>query len=222
MTEQEILDLLLSVCAFYENDHFVLTSGRHSDCYLDFRPFYHPRHAEAFNRMCVALADRFRAFTEIELVAGLETGGAWLAEKVAEELSKSFRRVVPWIAIRKRPRGTEQEFYVDDEDRRRLHGKRVLIIDDVLTFGSALRSALQLLHRYDALPWGVGLLANRSLYGQNDFNVAAFRSLIDVKLDSWTATECRKTGLCSRGIPINVQVGHGRDYVATHGQPSIL
>lgn len=221
MTELEILDLLMSVNAFHMNDHFVLTSDRHSEYYLDFRPFYQPRHAEAFKRMCVALADRFRAFTEIEVVAGPETGGALLAEKVAAELSKSFRRVVPWVAIRKRPGVTVKEFYINAEDRRLLHGKGVLITDDVLTFGSALRMALQLLRRYDARPWGIGLLANRSLYGQNDFEVAALRSLIDVRLDSWTAEECRKDGLCSRGIPINTQVGHGAAYVAKFGHPRI-
>jgi hypothetical protein len=42
-----------------------------------------------------------------------------------------------------------------------------------------------------------------------------FEALVNVVLDSWEEGEC---DLCKRGIPINTDVGHGREYLKKKGQ----
>jgi orotate phosphoribosyltransferase len=39
-------------------------------------------------------------------------------------------------------------------------------------------------------------------------------SLVKVELDSWTEEDC---DLCKRNIPINTEVGHGKDFLARKG-----
>ena len=38
-----------------------------------------------------------------------------------------------------------------------------------------------------------------------------FFALVDVKLDSWAEEECP---LCAEGVPINTEVGKGREFLA--------
>ncbi|HRI44605.1 MAG TPA: orotate phosphoribosyltransferase [Fimbriimonadaceae bacterium] len=125
--------------------HFVLTSGRHSDTYVEkFRILEQP---QVLSAVCARIADRFRA-ASIDVVAGPTTGGIIIAFEVARQLGCDA-------------------VYVETEDGRRTlrrgarvdPGARVLVVDDVLTTG---RSLLETIGALCVEPAGIAVLIDRS------------------------------------------------------------
>ena len=83
MTEQEIMDIFVKTGAIMEG-HFLLTSGRHSNRYVEkFNVLQQPKYTEA---LCQELAKLF-ADEKIETVVGPMTGGILLAHETGEALS---------------------------------------------------------------------------------------------------------------------------------------
>lgn len=125
--------------------HFVLTSGRHSDTYVEkFRLLEQP---DVLSSVCARIAERFRD-SAIDVVAGPTTGGIIIAFEVARQLGC-------------------QALYVEFEDGRRLlrrgatlrPGARVLVVDDVLTTGRSIRESIEALGVH---PAGIAVLIDRS------------------------------------------------------------
>ena len=84
MTESEVLDLLQKVGAFRAG-HFVFTSGRHGDSYVNKDALYPYTHDTSL--LCKVMAERF-ADKDIEVVVGPTMGAAILAQLVAYHLSE--------------------------------------------------------------------------------------------------------------------------------------
>ncbi|MDI6871572.1 MAG: orotate phosphoribosyltransferase [Bacillota bacterium] len=170
--------------------HFKLTSGRHSDVYLE--KFAVLQHPEYLTRLCAALAGRF-AGSGVETVVGPLTGGAILAYDVARYLEARFifpERVEGRMAWR---RG----FAV----RR---GERILVVEDVVTTGGSVGEVLALLREDGAAVVGVAALVDRS-GGAASFGVP-FEPLWRVEAESWAPEECP---LCARGVPLTQRGSRG-------------
>lgn len=125
--------------------HFILTSGRHSDTYVEkFRLLEQP---DVLSAVCSRIAERFRT-SGIDRVAGPTTGGIIIAFEVARQLGC-------------------QAIYVETENGQRVlrrgagvePGERVLVVDDVLTTG---RSILETIEALGVEPVGIGVLIDRS------------------------------------------------------------
>ena len=82
-----ILETLRASGALKEG-HFVLSSGRHSDQYIE--KFDLLRQPRATSEACRLIADRFRD-QEIDVVVGPTTGGVILAFEVARQLGRRGR-----------------------------------------------------------------------------------------------------------------------------------
>jgi orotate phosphoribosyltransferase len=112
--------------------HFALTSGRHSDAYLEkFAVLSDPA---ATSELCAFWAARHRADGEpaVDLVAGPTTGGVILAFETGRQLGV---RAIFAEEVRDDDGRTRREF------RRgfTIHeGERVLLVDDILTTGGSL------------------------------------------------------------------------------------
>ncbi|MCW5942688.1 MAG: orotate phosphoribosyltransferase [Fimbriimonadaceae bacterium] len=142
------LDALLESCGGLLRGHFLLTSGRHSDLYVEkFRILERP---DVLSALCARIADRFRA-DRIQVVAGPTTGGIIIAFEVARQL------------------GCEG-LYVETEDgvktlRRNAMiapGARVLVVDDVLTTGRSVFEVNQVVRAAGGTVAGVAVLIDRS------------------------------------------------------------
>src|SRR3990172_1335638 len=82
MTERDVLKIYEETGGLLRG-HFLLTSGLHSDTYLQSAlVLQHPRHAEAMGR---ALAEPF-ANDRVEVVVGPALGGILVAHEVARAL----------------------------------------------------------------------------------------------------------------------------------------
>jgi len=152
MTEamQDELTSLLSV----RRGHFRLESGHHTDMWIDIDTlFVHPVRLRPFAR---ALALRL-AMHEVEVMCGPVIGGALLAQMIATELDLEF-----FLAERVAPPQPEELFSVryrvPDRTRSWLGGKRVAVVDDVISAGSAVRATLTDLASCGARPVAIASL----------------------------------------------------------------
>ncbi|MBN8689675.1 MAG: orotate phosphoribosyltransferase [Armatimonadetes bacterium] len=128
--------------------HFLLTSGRHSDTYIEkFRVLEQPK---VLTALCQAIADHFSG-KGITHVAGPTTGGIIIAFEVA--------RLMGLDAI-----------YVETENGKKVlrrgktlePGTKVLVVDDVLTTGTSIFEVIETLRGQGATIEGVGVLISRA------------------------------------------------------------
>jgi orotate phosphoribosyltransferase len=169
-----------------KSGHFMLSSGRHSDQYIE--KFDLLRDPEATSAACALIADRFRD-AEIDVVVGPTTGGVILAFEVARQLG-----VAAAYAERASSDAAGREFRRGTTFRPEA---RVLVVDDILTTGGSVRETLEALSSHPVNVAGVAVLVDRSS-GKAELP-DPWIALATVEATSWAAEECP---LCARGVPI--------------------
>ncbi|MDR3076308.1 MAG: orotate phosphoribosyltransferase [Synergistaceae bacterium] len=168
-----------------QTGHFRLTSGRHSDRYMQCaRLFEHPAESA---ELCARLAEIFkRDAGHIDAVAGPALGGIIMAYEVARAFGA--RNI---FAERENGAMTlRRGFRIEP-------GERVLVVEDVVTTGGSVKEVINLLRGMGAEVAGVGSVVDRS-DGAVDFGVT-FRALVAMDIKSWDESQCP---LCKAGAPI--------------------
>jgi orotate phosphoribosyltransferase len=121
--------LLAAVAA--ERGHFLYESGDHGDLWLDLdRLFLDARRVQGW---AAALAERVMRCTPA-VICGPLTGGAFVAQAVAAESGLSFV-----FAARSHAPGGALQYRIPRSVRAVLADQRVLLVDDAINAGSALR-----------------------------------------------------------------------------------
>jgi orotate phosphoribosyltransferase len=163
--------------------HFRLTSGLHSDRYLQCaKVLQHPAHAEEFGRL---LADRLREH-RADVVVSPAMGGLIIGHEVARALGCRHiftERVEGVMALR---RGFAIE-----------RGERAVVIEDVITTGGSTREVVDLLTGAGAQVVGAGSIIDRS-GGAADVGVPRV-ALETLEVQSWPPDFCP---LCAQGLPV--------------------
>ena len=181
-TEEMTREILTRLGAL-KHGHFRLTSGLHSDRYMQCAAlFQFPRESE---QLCAALAEKF-AGQKIDLVAGPALGGIIMAYEVARALG------VPNI-FSEREEGKmtfRRGFRVEA-------GQKVLVVEDVVTTGGSVKEVIGLVHAAGGEVVGVGSVVDRS-GGKADFGVP-FQALMTLEATNWKEEDCP---LCKEGVPI--------------------
>jgi orotate phosphoribosyltransferase len=157
--------------------HFVLSSGKHSDQYVE--KFDLLRQPRATERACAELIRRLESHAAVDLVVGPTTGGILLAFEVARQLglpAAYAERVDDGSSAREFKRGT-----VIDPDT------RVLVVDDVLTTGGSVRSTIEALRALGAEIVAIAVLVDRS-GGEAAFGCPLL-SLAALEIDTWDASD---------------------------------
>lgn len=177
--------------------HFRLESGHHSGLWLDLDPlFADPNRIAPF---VAALVNALRPHA-LSAVCGPLLGGAFLAQLVAHELAVEFcftERVMP-----SQPDGLYRARYVlPSAFAARLRGKRVAMVDDVMSAGSALRGTYAELLAHGALPVVAGALLVLGSTGANFFaeRGVAVEAVARDDYDLWLSDDCP---LCASGLPL--------------------
>lgn len=132
------------------NGHFKLSSGKHSDTYLQCaRVLMNPARAE---KLCKALADKVRAeIGEVDLVVGPAMGGVIVAYEVARQLGVEeifCERVDGEFTFR---RGFEVP-----------QGAKILIVEDVVTTAKSSFETIECIKKWGGNPVGEACLVDRS------------------------------------------------------------
>lgn len=187
---------LLSMVAAREG-HFSYESGYHSNLWLDLDLlFLRPRAVQPF---AVELAKRL-ARHNIAAVCGPLVGGALVAQVIATELDIEFYYTERFI----RPQHDglyPVEYRLPIGLGKAIQGKKVAIVDDVISAGSAVRGTLTELQSY-----GVGSVVIGALLVLGD-STSHFFAERDIPLVSianrpsnlWLPSECP---LCNAQMPL--------------------
>lgn len=183
MTELDPGPLLTGTGALLHG-HFRLSSGRHSDVFVQkFRLFENPAPTQLCGR---ALAARFGG--EFDVVASPAIGAlvlGWATALAAGTRSIFAERVDGAMVFR---RGF-----------RLVPGERVLVVEDVVTTGGSAREVVDLVAAAGAVPVGVGALVDRSDSGSPPTLGVPLTALVRLEATSWDADSCP---LCRSGAPL--------------------
>ncbi|MCD4813535.1 orotate phosphoribosyltransferase [bacterium] len=168
--------------------HFLLSSGNHSNCYLQCALVtqYPGLARELADRLAAKLANK-----EIDVVLGPAVGGIVFAQEMAQALSRQScpdiraifcERVDGKMALR---RGFSLK-----------PGEKVLAVEDVITTGGSVKEAIALAKTFDVTIIGVASLVDRSATAP-DLG-APLTALMKVQADIYSPEKCP---LCRQGIP---------------------
>jgi orotate phosphoribosyltransferase len=161
--------------------HFKLSSGRHSDRFIQkFRILEDPSMVEPVAR---AIAEHF-AYEKPTVVVSAAVGGIILGYEVARQLGTKGIFVEKEAGVPK----LRRNFELSPSDR-------VLVVEDVVTTGGSVKEVLEVVRQSGARAVGVGVIVRR---GDADFGVPTF-ALLDLPIVSHEAAECPQ---CAAGESI--------------------
>lgn len=194
--------------------HFVYKSGRHGGVYVNKDAvFSHPRFVDV---LAAQIAKTLRDVI-VDVVAGPAIGGAILAQvvglKIAGTLGTPDAKGVPRVVFAEK----DGDLFVLRRGYDQLvRGKRVLAVEDIFTTGGSCKRMIKAVRAAGGTVVAVRALWNRGGVTAEDLGVEDFGALINTQFKDYSAEECP---LCTEGVPINMDVGHGVAFIAQHGQP---
>ena len=177
--------------------HFRLESGYHAEVWLQLDAlFAEPRAIAPF---IVALANKIRPH-DVAMVCGPLLGGALVAQLVAHTLDVGF------CFTERETRGTASGLYraryiLPPAFHASVAKKRIAIVDDVMSAGSALRGTYAELNAHGATAVVAGALLVLGTRGADFFSgkQVAVESVCGDRFDLWAPDECPR---CAAGEPV--------------------
>lgn len=179
LTKEQATQIFLKSGALL-NGHFTLTSGRHSNQYMQCaQVLKYPNYTE---QLAGHIAEYF-AKDNIELVVGPAMGGIIVAYEVARQLK------VPGIFTERQDSTMtlRRNFEIKPNTR-------VLVVEDVVTTGGSVKEVIDVVKESGGIVAGVGVLVDRS-NGSVDFGVKQV-AVLTMNVESWEPEECP---LCKEG-----------------------
>ncbi len=182
MNKDEIIAIFKENGAMLEG-HFLLTSGRHSNRYLQCAlVLQNPATAE---KLCRELIKKIPG-ERPDMVIGPALGGVTLAYEMARQLSVQalFAERENGVMTLRRGFGIPP-------------GKKVLVVEDVVTTGGSVREVIKVVEELGGKVVGAASLVDRS-NGKVDFG-CPFYSLLPLEVVSYLPEECP---LCKEGLSL--------------------
>jgi orotate phosphoribosyltransferase len=182
MTDEEVLAALKKADAI-RTGHFVLTSGRHSDTYVQCARILED--PDLTTRLARSAVERLPAGLSVDLVAAPAVGGLIVGFAIAQAMGVKF-------IFSEREQGAmvfRRSFQVEP-------GQRVLIAEDVVTTGGSVAEVIDLVSAGGADVVGVVSLVDRG--GIKAFD-ASYWPLLGLEVESWEPASCI---LCDEGVEV--------------------
>lgn len=196
---QYLLKLLTRHGALLRDGHFVGTSGRHLSAYVNKDALY-PRPRD-LARLCTALGQPYQDH-DIQAVVAPALGGIALAQHTAAWFGPDV------LALYTEPTPDGQTLRRGYD--RLVSGRRVLLVEDVLTTGTTLQQTADAVRTAGGAVVAAAALVNRGGLTAAALGVPELRCLLDLPLDSWEPADCP---LCRAGVPVRSDVGHGAEFL---------
>jgi orotate phosphoribosyltransferase len=182
---------------FYRTGHFVLESGMHTDCWFDLDGLFVDS-----TSIATAIESLSEALSPFDpwAICGPLLGGAFLAQRLALRMGARF--IFSRLVDSDRSAGLFGARYSLPHALRGIAlGKRVAVVDDMISAGSSVRATVTELEQIGAIVVAVG-----TLYLSGDVAASHFASrntpLVAIErrpLALWPPTECP---LCRANEPI--------------------
>jgi orotate phosphoribosyltransferase len=173
MKPEEVLDIYKKTGALLTG-HFLLSSGLHSDRYLQSALVL--QQPDIATKLCAALAENFKN-EKIDVVIAPALGGVFVSHETARALGVRAlfaERVNAELTLR---RGFSIK-----------QGERVLVVEDVITTGKSTKETIEVAKKAGGVIVAAGSLVDRS-NGKADLGVP-YKSLVTLDVPSYTPETC--------------------------------
>jgi orotate phosphoribosyltransferase len=194
--------------------HFVGVNGKHLAGYCNIDPLL--PHVDLVNRMIKVLVKEFKDLG-VETVVSPAVGAIPFSHWGAFHLSKMTGRKVFGVWADKVKSAEKKAFAFERQGFiEAVTGKKVLILEDMINQMFSIKATIETVNKAGGKIVGVGSVAANKGVSAKAMGVKKFVNLCDIQYDVWTPEDCVKNGLCSRGIPIVEDIGHGDEYKKEH------
>ena len=201
----DVISILKKVHAVLTDGHFVYTSGKHGSVYVNKDAVYpHTKEASQIGKL---FAQEFKN-KDIDVVAAPALGGIILSQWTAYHLSKLKKKEILGVYTEKN--AENNQIFTRGYDKL-IKGKNVLVIEDLTTTGGSVRKVVDTIKATGGKVVGIGVMINRNPKSVTAEVVGGpFISLGVLKAEAFDEKKCP---LCKKGVPIDINVGHGRKYL---------
>jgi orotate phosphoribosyltransferase len=209
MNDPAIIQMFVDVGAIINDSHFVYSSGRHSSVYINKDALY--LYPKTISSLCRLMAQPYDA-GQIDVVVGPVLGGIVLSQWVAHHLNAA-RSSGETLAIyaEKGADGADKSFFFGRGYDKHIPGKRILVVEDVLTTGGSARQVIELARQHGGNVIGLSALCNRGNVQPSDVGDVPIHTLVTINLDTYAEAECP---FCQQHVPVNTELGKGRAFLA--------
>lgn len=174
MLTKKMVSEILERTGVLQTGHFLLTSGKHSNKYMQCEKIF--QHPDVSAEISKDLAEKYDGY-DIDIVIGPAVGGIILAYEVARHLEVS-------ALFAERENGTmtlRRGFEIKP-------GSRVLVVEDVITTGGSIKEVIDVVRSVGGEVVGVASVVDRS-GGKASFDVP-FKSAIKIEIEAFDPAEC--------------------------------
>jgi len=179
MNKEEIIEIFIKYGVLIEG-HFLLTSGKHSDKYLQCaKLFQYPEYSAEISKILSKKLEKYKA----DVVIAPAVGGIILSYEIAKQLE-----IESIFAERESKNMTLRRGFTIDK------GTKVLIVEDVVTTGGSVKEVIALVEKCGGEILAVGSIVDRS-NNKVDFGYP-YESVIKIDIDTYDKDECP---LCKKG-----------------------
>ena len=203
----DALKIFKDINAIITDTHVVYASGKHGNAYVNKDAVY--PHTEKISALCRMIAEKFKG-KGVEVVAAPTIGGVILSQWVAHFLSKFDKREVLGVFSEEKIDGGEKTRFFKRGYNKLIPGKKVLVVEDILTTGGSVKKVIDAVKGLGGDVVACAALVNREKVS-GEMLGAKLTSLIEINLDAWDEKDCP---LCKKNVPVNIEVGKGREWLA--------
>jgi orotate phosphoribosyltransferase len=185
----DVVEILKKLGAVITDDHFVYTSGKHGEIYINKDALYpHPVETSEVGK---TFAEKYKDM-EIDVVAAPALGGIILSTWTSYHLTQMKGKEILGVYAEKMP-------------------DKSMVIEDLTTTGGSVKKVVDLVRATGGEVVAVCVMVNRDPDTVNsEFIGAPFDSLGVLKAQAWDEAELPEN---IKSRPVNVNVGHGKKYM---------
>lgn len=203
---KNIIEIFKNIDAFLDNDHFVYSSGKHGEIYINKNDLF--ANPEVMSEAGSLLAQKAKD-KDIDTVAGPAICGILPAHWTAFHLSKIKNNKINTVFGE---HAGNKEFEIKRGYKKYIENKRVLLVDDITTSGGTIKRFGKTIDDLGGKVVGALVLINRSPNSVTSNSLGfPLESLGEIEIATWEANQCP---LCEKNVPVNTQVGHGKKFVS--------
>ncbi len=207
-SNQEVIEIFKKTGAVVSNSHFVYVSGKHAPVYLN-KDYIYP-HTAYISRIAEIIAEKYKD-EPVDVVVGPSVGGIILAQWTAHHLSRLKGKEILAVFTEKQPDRNQIFFRGYGQFVKR---KNILVVEDIVTTGGSVKKVIHSVSKE-----GGKVLAACSIINKDPINInpdsigVPYDYLAIIGMDVWDEKDCP---LCKQGIPINLQLGYGHQFLEQH------
>ena len=161
------LEILKSVAALLTDDHFVLTSGKHTSVYVNKQALY--PHTKETSEICELMAEKVQNF-EIETVVAPALGGIILSQWTAFHLSQLKHKEIFGVYAEKTK---DKGFIFSRGYDQYITGKKVLVLEDTTVTGGSVKKVVDVVKASGGEVVAVCVMVNRNPQEVNSESIFA-------------------------------------------------